>query len=94
MAYQGVRGFDPQEIRSINEEFAPIPDHVLILEVPINIALERIGVRDGEANEFEQRDALEKCHAIFSALTDEFVQRIDATASPKEVHQSALDCIS
>lgn len=94
MAYQGVRGFDPQKIRTFNEGFAPVPDHVLILEVPIDVALERIGVRDGEANEFEQRASLEKCHTIFSSLTDPFVQRIDATASPEEVHQKVLSCIS
>lgn len=93
MAYQGVRGFDPQEIRVINEEFAPVPDHVFILEVPIDTALERIGVRDGEANEFEQRDSLEKCHAIFSSLTDRFVQRIDATASPEEVHAAVATAL-
>ncbi|MDB4387649.1 dTMP kinase [Akkermansiaceae bacterium] len=93
MAYQGVRGFDPQEIRATNEKFAPVPDHVFILEVPIDTALERIGVRDGEANEFEQRDSLEKCHAIFSSLSDGFVQRIDATASPEEVHAAVLSAL-
>ncbi|MDF1714656.1 MAG: hypothetical protein P1U90_20655 [Akkermansiaceae bacterium] len=69
-------------------------DHVFILEVPIDTALERIGVRDGEANQFEQRDSLEKCHAIFSSLTDSFVQRIDATASPEEVHEAIMAIMS
>ncbi|MGJ8697746.1 MAG: dTMP kinase [Verrucomicrobiaceae bacterium] len=90
MAYQGTRGFDPQEIRCINEQFAPTPDHVFILEVPIDTALSRIGVRDGEANEFEQRESLESCHHIFASLTDPFIHRIDASASPDEVHQSVL----
>ena len=90
MAYQGLRGFDPAEIRKTNEQFAPTPDHVFILEVPIDIALARIGVRDGEANEFEQRGALEGCHRIFAALTDDFIHRIDATVSPDEVHSDIL----
>ena len=90
MAYQGLRGFDPAEIRRTNEEFAPLPDHVFILEVPIDIALSRIGIRDGEANEFEQRGALEGCHEIFSQLPDDFIHRIDATTSPREVHAEVL----
>ena len=91
MAYQGTRGFDPVEIRRINEEFAPLPDHAFILEVPIDIALERIGVRDGEANEFEQRESLESCHKIFSALSDDFIDRIDATNPPEEVHSDVVN---
>ncbi|MDE0858898.1 MAG: dTMP kinase [Akkermansiaceae bacterium] len=90
MAYQGLRGFDPQEIRETNEKFAPVPDHVFILEVPIDVALSRIGARDGETNEFEQRGALEGCHKIFSALPDNFIHRIDATAPPETVHSAVL----
>lgn len=94
MAYQGLRGFNPTDIRKTNEAFAPVPDHVFILEVPIDIALDRIGIRDGEANEFEQREALEGCHRIFSSLTDDFLHRIDATPEPNEVHQKVLASIT
>ena len=90
MAYQGIRGFDPGEIRKINEEFALIPDLVFILELDLDSALSRIGVRDGQANEFEQRDALKKCHDVFASLQDEFVRRIDAEQSPAEVHEKIL----
>ena len=91
MAYQGIRGFDPSKIRRINEKFAPLPDLVFILELNLDIALSRIGVRDGQANEFEQRDALQKCHDVFASLTDEFVRRIDAKQSPTEVHGKILE---
>ncbi len=90
MAYQGIRGFDPLEIRKTNEAFAPQPDYVFVLEVPIDIALERIGYRDGQANQFEQREYLEKCHEIFSALPDQFIHRIDATQTPEQVHADIL----
>ena len=36
MAYQGARGFDPAEIRRRNEEFAPVPDWLFILDVEID----------------------------------------------------------
>jgi dTMP kinase len=90
MAYQGVRGFDPTEIRRINEAFAPLPDLVFILELDLDTALTRIGVRDGEANEFEQRDSLQKCHDVFAALDDPFIRRIDARQTSAEVHAQVL----
>jgi len=61
MAYQGARGFDVDEIRRTNEAFAPQPDLVIILEIPIETALERIGARDGAGNHFEQKDNLTAC---------------------------------
>jgi len=94
MAYQGVRGFDPLEIRKINEAFAPSPDLVLILELDLETALERIGVRDGAANEFEQRDCLQKCHDLFCSLDDPFVRRINAAQSVENVHQEVLSAVS
>lgn len=93
MAYQGVRGFDPAEIRAINEAFAPQPDLVIILTLDLETALARIGVRDGAANEFEQRDALQKCHEIFEDLDDEFIHRIDAGRTVEEVHQGVLGAV-
>ncbi|MGD1980114.1 MAG: dTMP kinase [Akkermansiaceae bacterium] len=94
MAYQGCRGFDPSEIRKLNEEFAPTPDFVFILEVDLDTALSRIGIRDGEANEFEQRESLQKCHDIFAALDDPFVHRVDAGQSPEEVHEAILKTLA
>ena len=45
MAYQGARGVDPAAIRAANEEFAPVPDAVVWLDIPVSVALERIGSR-------------------------------------------------
>ncbi len=90
MAYQGGRGFDPQEIRRVNEEFAPRPDLLLLLDLPVEVALDRIGVRDGEANEFEQRESLQLCQAIFHSLQDDFVRTIDANQSVEAIHAAIL----
>lgn len=79
MAYQGARGFDPAEIRRLNEQFAPVPDLLLILDLDVDAALLRIGSRGDTANEFEQRDNLRRCREIFLSLQDEpFVQVIDS----------------
>ena len=61
MAYQGARGVDPAQIRAENEAFAPQPDLLVILDLDVDVALKRIGVRDGEANEFEKKENLQFC---------------------------------
>jgi dTMP kinase len=86
MAYQGARGFDPAEIRRLNEAFAPVPDLLLILDLDVDTAHQRIGHRGDSTNEFEKREGLEKCREIFLSLRDEpFVRVVDASGSLDEV---------
>jgi dTMP kinase len=81
-----VRGFDPQEIRKRNEAFAPLPDLLLILDLDVDAALERIGVRGDTANEFEKRENLERCREIFLSLKDEaFSQVVSSEGTLDEV---------
>ncbi len=94
MAYQGARGIDPASIREKNEVFAPQPDILLILDLPVDVALERIGVRDGEANEFEKRESLQFCRDLFLSLKDEeFACVIDTDASINDVHQQVIAAV-
>ena len=89
MAYQGARGLDIADIRRRNEEFAPPPDHLFILDLDVDLALDRIGSRGDTANEFEKRDALQKCRDIFLSLEKEsFARVIDASATLDEVQQA------
>ena len=86
MAYQGARGFDPEEIRRKNEAFAPVPDLLLIMDLEVDIALSRIGARGEIANEFEKRENLERCREIFLSLQHEnFARVIHADGTPDEV---------
>lgn len=86
MAYQGARGFDPAEIRRLNEAFAPLPDLLLILDLEVDAAHGRIGTRGDTANEFEQRESLERCRQIFLSLKDEpFARVIPSNCSIDEV---------
>jgi len=86
MAYQGARGFDPAEIRRKNEEFAPRPDLLVILDLNVDTALERIGARGDTANEFEKREALQRCREIFLSLKDEpFARVVDSGRSLDDV---------
>ena len=91
MAYQGLRGFDPAQIRRDNEAFAPIPDLLLILDLDVDTALTRIGTRGDTANEFEKRSSLAHCRETFLSLADEpFVRVIDTNSSPDEVTAAIL----
>jgi len=94
MAYQGARGFDPTEIRRLNEEFAPLPDLLLILDLEVSAAHQRIGARGDATNEFEQREALERCRQIFLSLKDEPFARVipcnDSIAAVAALLQQAV----
>lgn len=91
MAYQGARGFDPIEIRSKNEEFAPVPDFLFILDLDVETALKRINARGDTANHFEKSEALEKSRDIFLSLSHEpFVHILDAKQSQREVFEAAM----
>lgn len=89
MAYQGARGFDVAELRKTNESFAPAPDLLFILDLPVDLALERIGARGDTANEFEQRDALQFCRDVFLSVKDEpYAEVIDSSPSLDEIHET------
>tara|TARA_B110000908_G_scaffold2279_1_gene3027 strand:+ start:3893 stop:4489 length:597 start_codon:yes stop_codon:yes gene_type:complete len=92
MAYQGQRGFDPQEIRETNLRFAPNPDILFILDLAVDQARVRIGVRGDTTNEFEQRDALQYCRDTFLSVSNEkFAHVIDSSQKIDQIHQQMLD---
>ncbi len=92
MAYQGARGFDPHEIRKRNEEFAPQPDFLVILDLDVEIALQRVGHRGDQANHFEKRDSLQRCREIFLGLANEpFARVISAAGSMDEISRDIVD---
>lgn len=86
MAYQGTRGLDIDEIRRSNEAFAPRPDLLIILDIEVDKALQRIGARGDVANEFEKKENLEQCRSIFLDLgKEDFVKIIPTDTTPDEV---------
>ncbi len=95
MAYQGLRGFDPQEIRRKNEAFAPIPDLLLIMDLDVDSALGRIDARGDTANAFEQRENLERCREIFLTLkNEEFVRVIHASGTLDEITTRVVEAVN
>jgi len=95
MAYQGARGVDPLSIRQQNETFAPTPDMLIILDLSVDTALDRIGIRDGEANEFEKTESLQFCRDLFLSLEGEpHAHVIDAHAEVNEVHKRIMQAVT
>jgi dTMP kinase len=95
MAYQGSRGFDPAEIRRRNEAFAPVPDLLLILDLDVATAHQRIGHRGDSTNEFEKKESLERCREIFLTLKGEaFVRVVDSNGDLDEVSLKIRQIVS
>lgn len=95
MAYQGNRGFDPAEIRRKNEVFAPQPDLLLILDLDVETAHQRIGGRGDTTNEFEQKANLQRCRDIFLSLQEEpYCEVIDASKSMEGVSETINNIVS
>lgn len=95
LAYQGFgRGLDLEKIKVMNE-FATrgiSPDIVILIDVPVEIALERLG----ERSRFEDPDFLKRVRAGFLKLAKEFenVFVIDGTRGEEEVFKEILQALS
>jgi dTMP kinase len=92
-AYQGARGLDWRQILQRNEEFAPEPDRLFILDLTPEVGVERINSRDGVGNHFEGIADLEKSRAIFQQLSGPYIRWLNATRSREELSQSILESV-
>lgn len=93
MAYQVAGGLDVEYI--INKhEFAPNPDIVLIFDLPVSTALERIQGHS-EADEFEKEEHLEKVREAYLNLeNDPLVRIVDSTRTPKVIFKEVWKLVS
>lgn len=82
MAYQGARGIDPQELMRRNEEFAPEPDLLVLLDIEPKQGLERIRTRGDRANHFEKTGTLRKAREIFLSILKPYLYLLDARQQP------------
>ena len=93
MAYQVAGGLNVDYIRN-KHDFAPTPNIVLVFDLPVTTALERVhGHR--KADEFEKEDHLEKVRAAYLNLKDDpIVKIVDATRKPEEIFQEVWMLVS
>ena len=93
MAYQVAGGIDIEEIRE-KHAFAPKPDIVLIFDLPVSIALERVKGHS-DADEFEKEEHLEKVKVAYLDLkNDPLVRIVDATRTPEGIFGDVWKLVS
>ncbi|MGA9138718.1 MAG: dTMP kinase [Methanocella sp.] len=95
MAYQGARGLDPWQIETENEQFSPMPDLVIVLDIDPSSGLSRItNSRKTALDSFEKEDYLKKVREIFLAIGRKpNGVIINAERQPEAVHDSIIRAI-
>lgn len=92
MAYQGARGVDAEEIRMENESFAPRPDLLVILELPVEDALKRVVAGRGDRPDlFEQAEYLQTVKEQFDRIEHPYMMRMDARRPPEDICSEILE---
>ena len=96
MAYQGALGYkSPDEIYEQMTTFAPVPDMVLLFDVDIETALDRISNGRGEIpNLMEKQANLEAVKSIFNQMNYPEIVRLDANLSQKVIFDELLKVVT
>ena len=93
IAYQAAAGIDVERIRKDNE-FAPKPDIVLIFDLPVDLAMERVRGHS-VADAFEKEEHLEKVREAYLNLEDDpLVRIIDSTRTPEDIFAEVWNLVS
>ncbi|MDX1775290.1 MAG: dTMP kinase [Desulfobulbales bacterium] len=93
VAYQGARGMHPLEILAKNKKF-PVPDLAIILELDPAQGIRRImNQRNEHPNTFEKEKDLRKVAAIFAAMEQSYITRINASDSIENVHRRVFEAV-
>jgi dTMP kinase len=92
IVYQGDRGLDRERLRMISESVAPRPDVLLVVDVPAEIAVERIRrSRPFVKDDFETLETLSRIRQVFLELPDATV--IDGVLPSPEALKRAMETI-
>jgi dTMP kinase len=96
-AYQATReelGLTPEQIVELHA-WAPCPDLVLFLDLPVDVGLARVAKR-GAGDAFEEEGRQRKVRENFLALAERTpaFRRIDATQAPEQVAAAVWAAVS
>jgi dTMP kinase len=87
LCYQVIRGLAPEAVLARNQQFAPAPDLIFILDLDTELAFQRIRGRRQAPDKFETAD-LALVREKFRNLELPGLVHIDATQSPPSVHET------
>jgi len=68
IAYQAARGLDFKNIMEVNEEFAPRPELIIVLEVNPEVGMKRVSARKNTVEHFENLVFLTKVSDCFETI--------------------------
>lgn len=86
VAYQGARGLDAEAILRESEGEFPVPDRVVVIDVPVEAGIGRVASRGGVAEPvFEERAFQERVREVFLGLARPYLVVVDGTGSEAEV---------
>ncbi len=93
-AYQGSCGISPKEIMKRNFEFAPRPDITFLIEIPLEVAIQRIQTnRKGAFSVFEKLESLKLVDLIYRGLNEKDIKRVDGTQDEETVHRYIIEIV-
>ena len=94
IVYQSSLGLDPEEIRRRNSTF-PVPDLVIILDIPLESSPVRINSgRQEEANVgYEQVEYLAKVKQAYDELNDPNIVRLNGSANIEAVADNIWEIV-
>lgn len=95
-AYQGAKGASPDEILARNRSFAPEPNLWIVLDLPVNEAIQRIACRGAARSTFESSAWLAAARAIYREFCDRNPSHallVDATQTPEAIRAQVIERI-
>ena len=92
-AYQGARGMDVEKIIQINEQFAPEPDILILIDVEPELGIKRVKGR-GKTNAFEKNGTLAKARAIFNQIEKPYLFKVDGNRGIEEIRDEVFRSVA
>lgn len=68
IAYQGAQGLPLKKLLIENETYSPLPDLVFYLDLPVELGLKRVHLRDEKITMFERKEFLEKVKSLYEKI--------------------------
>lgn len=89
-AYQGSLGLDPNWIIQ-QHTFCPIPDIVFLIDLPAEVGLQRVRIRDSNPpDQFEVLSSLQKCRDLFLEIASDHFVILDGLLEKEDIHQEVV----